>query len=56
MVRDLRCLIGMHRWVVESRTYGGGLPKVCARCGRKQPRETFPRGMGPEGPGEKSDL
>ena len=53
MVRDLRCLIGMHRWVVESRTYGGGLPKICARCGKRQGRQFDPRGFGS---GEKPDL
>jgi len=53
MVRDLRCLIGMHRWVTAGRTYGGGLPRVCARCGKKLGPGLDPRGFGP---GEKPDL
>ena len=53
MVRDLRCLVGMHRWVVESRTYGGGLPKVCARCGKRQAGRSTLAGFGS---GEKPDL
>jgi len=53
MVRDLRCLIGIHRWVVETRTYGGGLPRVCARCGKRQGPPPDPRGFGP---GQQPDL
>jgi len=39
--------------VEESRTYGGGLPKICARCGKRQGRQFDPRGFGS---GEKPDL